>query len=230
MKQKRLLSAFSISNQYAMKHYTQTDISALERIFRTNLINSISGYKSATLVGTRSGKGLTNLAIFNSVVHIGANPPLLGFIMRPHSVPRHTYENILETKQYTINHIHEDFIKQAHYTSAKLDREISEFDAVGLTEAYLDNTDAPYVKESLLKIGLELEEVLPIKANDTLLIIGKIQHIYLPGEIIRENGIVDLNQIRDVCISGLHTYHQVTEIETFPYAKAADVTQSLFHP
>jgi len=213
-----------------MKHYSLNDISSLDRIFRINLINSISGYKSANLIGTTSSNGRTNLAIFSSVVHIGANPPLLGFIMRQHTVPRHSYENILETKQFTINHVHESFIKQAHYTSAKLDRNISEFEACGLTEEYLEEMKAPYVKESLLKIGLQLEEVVPIKVNGTLLIIGKINHIYLPEAIIKDNGMLDLSEIQDVCITGLNTYNRVTEMDTFPYAKAAELSQSLSHP
>lgn len=213
-----------------MKHYTQTEILSLERIFRTNLINSLSGYKSANLIGTSSSDGQPNLAMISSVVHISANPPLQGFIMRQHTIPRHTYENILETGQFTINHVHASFVKKAHYTSAKFEQEISEFDACNLTEEYLEGFNAPFVQESHLNIALELEEVLTIKANESLLIIGKIKHLFLPEEIIHENGMLDLNQINDVCVSGLNTYHQVTEIETFPYAKEEEVTQSLFRP
>jgi flavin reductase (DIM6/NTAB) family NADH-FMN oxidoreductase RutF len=213
-----------------MKHYTSPDISQLDRIFRINLINSISGFKSANLIGTRSSDGLTNLAIFSSVIHIGANPPLLGFIMRPPTVPRDTYENIRDTGQFTINHIHSSFIKRAHYTSAKFDKETSEFEACGLTEEYFEAFKAPYVGESQIKIGLDLEEIVPIQTNGTLLIIGRIQHIFLPQEAIRENGIVNLAFVDDVCISGLQTYHEVSEIGSFPYAKAKDINQSLFLP
>lgn len=49
-------------------------------------------------MGTVNKIGHTNLAIFNSVIHIGANPPLMGFISRPNSGERHTLENIQETK------------------------------------------------------------------------------------------------------------------------------------
>ena len=42
---------------------------------RIALINSLSGFKSLNLIGTINNQGQTNLAIFNSVVHIGANPP-----------------------------------------------------------------------------------------------------------------------------------------------------------
>lgn len=83
--------------------------------------------------------GQTNLAIFNSLVHIGANPPLIGFVVRPDSAERHTLNNILETGFYTINHINENIYKQAHQTSARYPEEISEFAATGLNEQYLSN-------------------------------------------------------------------------------------------
>jgi flavin reductase (DIM6/NTAB) family NADH-FMN oxidoreductase RutF len=77
----------------------------MEQRKRAQFINSISGFRSVALIGTTDTNGQTNLAIFSSIVHIGSNPPLLSFIMRPDSVERHTLTNILETGFYTINHI-----------------------------------------------------------------------------------------------------------------------------
>jgi flavin reductase (DIM6/NTAB) family NADH-FMN oxidoreductase RutF len=86
-----------------------------------------------------------NTAIVSSVVHLGANPALIGYVSRPNTVERHTVENIKETKFYTINHIHESFIKQAHQTSARYGKDVSEFDAVGLSAEFIDNFHAPFV-------------------------------------------------------------------------------------
>jgi flavin reductase (DIM6/NTAB) family NADH-FMN oxidoreductase RutF len=128
-----------------------------------NLINAVTGIKSANLIGTISNAGEKNLAIFSSVIHLGSNPPLIGFIVRPSGeVPRHTYENIRENGFYTINHVHREFIEQAHYTSAKFDRAVSEFEACRLTEEYVGDFPAPFVKESRLKLGMQLEQELPI--------------------------------------------------------------------
>lgn len=116
-----------------MVNFTSEKLKDLDKRFRANLINSISGYKPANLIGTISNSGASNLAIFNSVVHLGANPPLLGFIMRPvEDVERHTYANIVRTGVYTINHVHENFIKNAHWTSAKFELDKSEFEKMRL--------------------------------------------------------------------------------------------------
>ncbi len=207
-----------------MKHLTRNNLDELERRKRANLINSITGYKPANLIGTISETGKTNLAIFSSCVHIGANPPLIGFIMRPlGDVERHTYENIKATGIYTINHIHRSFIEKAHFTAAKFDRDVSEFDACKLTAERIENFAAPFVKESLIKIGMIYVDEIPIKQNGTIMVIGEIEHLILPEKIISDNGDVDLNSVEDVCISGLGTYHEVKEISSFPYAKPNEI-------
>jgi len=105
-------------------HYTRDQINNLEKIKKINLINSCSGYKSANLIGTISKEGITNVAVFSSVTHLGSNPPTLGFILRPTTVPRDTYKNILESGIFTINHIFEEIIEDAHHTSAKYEEAI----------------------------------------------------------------------------------------------------------
>jgi flavin reductase (DIM6/NTAB) family NADH-FMN oxidoreductase RutF len=206
-----------------LKHFSDTDIQDLDRVFRLNLMNSITGYKPAALIGTKSPSGQTNLAIFSSVVHLGSNPGLIGFIMRPTTVPRNTYSNICETKYYTINHVHEDFIHQAHYTSAKFESDTSEFEACNLEAEYLNDFWAPYVAESQLKIGLELVETIDIKANGTILVIGKVKDLHISESCIQDNGRLQLEALKTVAISGLNKYNTVSEIAEFPYARVSEV-------
>ncbi len=207
-----------------MINFTSETLKALDKRFRINLINSISGYKPANLIGTISDAGVTNLAIFSSVVHFGANPPLVGFILRPVTeIPRHTYENIKKTGVYTINHVHENFISKAHWTSAKFEGNESEFEKCELKEEFIKGFAAPFVAESQIKIGLKFVEEISINLNKTILIIGEIQHVILPENALFENGNVDLNKVADVAISGLDTYHRVEKIETFPYARTSNL-------
>lgn len=138
------------------------EISTLPKQQRTNLINGLSGFKSALLIGTTNVAGQQNLAIFSNVVHIGANPPLMGIIHRPVTVEKHTYENIKSTGCFTINHVPRKLYKNAHQTSARYDRETSEFEACGFTPEVKGNLPAPYVAESYVQIGLTLEEEIKI--------------------------------------------------------------------
>lgn len=196
-----------------------SDFSSLSRFYRANLINSITGYKPAMLIGSQNAAGAHNLAIFSSVVHLGADPALIGFIQRPVGVSGDTFRNITATGVYTINHVHESFVEKAHYTSARFESTVSEFEACTLTPAYIEDFHAPFVNESLVKMGMELVEVIPITHNDTKLVIGKIKHLLIEESCIREDGNVDLNQLNCVAISGLENYHSVTPLRSFPYAK-----------
>lgn len=68
------------------------DLSAMPSRQRAALVNSLSGFKSANLVGTADAQGMTNLAIMSSAVHLGSHPPLLALIVRPGGEERHTLD------------------------------------------------------------------------------------------------------------------------------------------
>jgi flavin reductase (DIM6/NTAB) family NADH-FMN oxidoreductase RutF len=198
---------------------TNKNILTFEKLFRTNFVNSLSGFKSANLIGTISLDGQTNLAIFNSVIHVGANPSALGFLMRPVSVERHTYNNIKQTGHFTINHINKEIFKQAHQTSASYEKDISEFDACGLTPEYTETIKAPYVKESKIKIGLKFLEEQEIKSNGTIFIVGEIVEIILPDNVTAKDGFIDIEKAGTIAISGLDSYHETKKISRLSYAK-----------
>ena len=187
-------------------YFTQEHINTLEHLYKINLINGVSGYKSANLIATKSKKGIANVAVFSSVVHYGSAPPILGFVLRPTTVNRNTYDNIKETGYFTINHIHEAIIEDAHHTSAKYPEEISEFDKTNLTEEYLNNFYAPFVKNSPVKIGLKYVEEYHIKVNNTILVLGEIIDLYIREELVEEDGFVNLSKAKIATINGLDSY------------------------
>ena len=203
----------------------QKEINDLDRVFKLNLINSITGIKPANLIGTQSDNGLTNLAIFSSIVHMGSQPPLLGMVMRPTGdVPRHTYENIhANNGLYTINHLTVSFAAQGHYTSAKFEAGESEFDGCNFTEEYIAGFAAPFVKESKIKLGMKLVEELPIKRNGTILMVGEIQLLVAPDEVVAPNGYIDLEAANTAGISGLNSYYSLNKVADYPYARKSEL-------
>lgn len=203
-----------------MKYISRKDLDAFEKYYRINLINSITGIKPANLIGTSDNAANSNLAIFSSVVHLGSNPPLIGMISRPDAdVPRHTLLNIKSQGCFTINHVGTDFIQKAHYTSAKFKADDSEFEKCQLSEEWIDNFGAPFVKESPIKMGLELKDLIPIDVNKTIMIVGEIKHIILNQESISEEGYLNLENSKTAGISGLNSYYSLKHLEDFPYAR-----------
>ena len=203
----------------------ETAISTLEKRERAALINSITGFKSLNLIGTCNKKSKTNLAIFNSVIHLGANPALMGFIIRPDSVERHTLSNIEQTGVFTINHVNAENYQHAHQTSARYSSEISEFEACKFNAAYKNNFQAPYVKECNISIGLSFQERIDIKLNGTILVIGKIEQLYFPSDAWCEDGFVDIEKAGTIACSGLDSYHLTKRLSRLSYAKVDKVPQ-----
>lgn len=206
-------------------HFKPETIVSLDKNYRTNLINGISGGKPACLVGTKNNQGINNVAIFSNIIHIGANPALIGILFRPITDKNHTYQNIKKHSYFTLNHIESNFIEKAHYTSAKFLDDVSEFEACQLTPEFLEEFQAPFVKESQLKIGLKFIEEQHIQSNNTILVIGQVEHIFIPNEGLDSEGNVLLEKLNGVSIGGLNTYYKLSEIGQFPYAKTNQIPQ-----
>lgn len=190
-----------------------------ESRYRAQLINSLAGVKQAVLVGTKSKEGISNLAIFNSLIHIGANPPLWGLIFRPDTVRRDTLNNLLETGEYTFNYVHANEFEKAHQTSAKFDAGISEFEACGFEASYVNDFHAPFIADAPVKVALKLEQKITIPLNNTLLLIGSIQFIEIDEALLLPDGTVALNEAHTLACVGLDTYCETRQLARLSYPK-----------
>lgn len=207
-----------------MTYFSENDIDKLHHLYRINLINSCSGYKSANLIGSKSKKGIENVAVFSSITHIGSSPAMLGFFLRPTTAIRNTYVNIKETGFFTINHIHKNILEEAHHTSAKYDAEISEFDMTNLTSEYQNEFQAPFVKDAPVKLAMQFVEEYDIKINNTILIIGKIIGIYINDNLIEKDGFVNLSKAQVATINGLDGYAVPENKTRFGYQRPKQST------
>ncbi|MBB5620849.1 flavin reductase (DIM6/NTAB) family NADH-FMN oxidoreductase RutF [Pedobacter cryoconitis] len=191
----------------------------LEKQYRISLINSLIGYKSLNLLGTISKEGITNLCIISSVFHLGANPPLLGLVIRPERAHNDTLNNIKSTGQYTLNNVLPEWYMQAHQTSASYAAGISEFDTCGFQKLYADRFKAPFVKQSTIRIGLELREIIDVELNGTTILIGEIVQILADDAMITDDGTVDHVKAKTMTVAGLDTYFLPQPIGRLAYAK-----------
>ena len=202
-----------------MIKYSESDIDRMEYLFRINLINSCSGYKSANLIGSKSKDGHENVAVFSSITHIGSNPPMLGLFMRPTTVSRNTYDNIKESGLYTINHIHSDILEDAHHTSAKYPKTVSEFNVTDLISDYKLDIPVPFVKDAPVQMLMEFVEEHHISANHTILLIGKIKELFVNETLIESDGFINLSKGNVAAINGLDGY-TIPELKTrFDYQR-----------
>jgi flavin reductase (DIM6/NTAB) family NADH-FMN oxidoreductase RutF len=209
-----------------MKHITRDDISQMEKLERLNIINSCTGYKSANLIATLSENGSTNVAVFSSITHLGSNPGILGFIVRPTTVPRDTYSNIKAKGFFTVNHITSIMIADAHHTSANYDAGISEFDKTNLEEEYKNGLEVPFVKGSPIQLYCKYINEYYIKENDTIHVIASIEHVYYNENMEHKDGWLQLDKGNVVAINGLDGYCLPKLVDRFEYARPNIETKS----
>ena len=202
-----------------MDYFNSESLDSLNKIYRINLINSITGYKSANLLGTVSKNGIENLAVFSSVTHLGSNPALLSFFVRPNVVPRNTYKNIKENKFFTVNHISKGKIEDAHHTSAKYEEDISEFDKTNFQSEYKNNWEAPFVKDSAIQLGCKYLNEYYLEENGCSMIIASIEIIFIRKGLLQDDGWVELAKGDIVTVNGLDAYALPKTIKRFEYAR-----------
>lgn len=210
-----------------MLDLNSTQILEMEKYYRINLANSLTGYKALNLLGTASEEGVTNLCIVSSVFHLGSNPPLFGLIIRPEREHNDTLKNIKLTGQYTLNNVLPQFYKQAHQTSAGYASGASEFAECGFNELYAPDFKAPFVKESSIRIGLQLKELIEMTMNRTTLVIGEVEHVLTDDSLIGEDGFIDPVKAGTVTLTGLDSYYLTEPLGRLAYAKPGVEPQEL---
>lgn len=211
-----------------MKEITAATIAKMQKIERLNLINSCTGYKSANLIATKSVNGINNVAVFSSITHLGSNPALIGFIMRPTTVPRDTYKNITETGYFTVNHITVTMISDAHHTSANYDPDESEFDKTNLEEEFKTDIAIPFVKGSPVQLYCKYLNEYYIKENDTVHVIASIEKLFYNEELADKDGWLQIDKGNVVALNGLDGYCLPKLIDRYKYARRDTPTKSFY--
>jgi flavin reductase (DIM6/NTAB) family NADH-FMN oxidoreductase RutF len=203
----------------ALRRIDRPEIEKMERVPRLNLINSCTGYKSANLIATISNEGRTNVAVFSSVTHLGSDPALISFTLRPTTVPRHTYKNIKEYGYFSINHITAEQIADAHHTSAAYPEEISEFDQTELEPIYHNDCPVPFVKGSPVKLLCKYVNEYLIQENGCLLVVASIEAIFYEEQLLTSDHWLQLDKGKVVAINGLDGYALPELVERFAFAR-----------
>ena len=211
-------------------YFNKTDILKLEKGNKIKFVNSLSGFKGAYLLGTKSNNGINNLGMFTSLVHISSMPPAIGVLFRPQTDEHQSLKNIKESKEFTLNMVSASFVENAHYTSANFPEDVSEFTECGLTTQFFKGFKAPFVKESKLKIGLSLNSIVDIPLNGMQLVIGDVSHVEVDDSAIGSDGQLHLKEINALCATGLNLYSETTELKQYPYARPDDIPDLIKRP
>lgn len=202
-------------NKYA--RFSQDDLSAMDKGYRANLINSLSSPKPAVLIATESPSGQTNLAIFTQVFHLGSNPPAVGVIFRPDPENRHTYPNLRRTGKCILQPVTASNYREAHQTAARYPEEVSELTAAGLQVE--PSQGLGIVKDSpwFVRARYHSEYVIPI--NQTVFVVLAIDEVAVKEAHLTVDGFIALEQAKVVAAGGTDAYYRLNLLGRMAYPK-----------
>jgi flavin reductase (DIM6/NTAB) family NADH-FMN oxidoreductase RutF len=202
-----------------MKTISIDEIALMEQRHRATFINSLWGFRNLSLIGTTSENQKINFSIFNSFNHLGANPCLASITFRPPEVERHTYQNIVSQKFFSVNNVTKEFYKAAHQTSARYSIDVNEAEAAELETCFDNEYNIPYIGESNLVLVMKYEQHIDLRINNTVLLIASLQKVLLKIDCIEEDGFVNHNKAKSLNCAGLDAYYEPSLIARLPYAK-----------
>ncbi|KAF9070605.1 hypothetical protein BDP27DRAFT_1323562 [Rhodocollybia butyracea] len=175
------------------------------------------------LVSTIAEDGTPNLAPFSYFSLLSHNPPLLSvcFTLSPRR-PKDTRQNILATKEFTVNIISEHLAEAANSTSLEAPADVDEWVVSGLTMEPSSTVKPACVKESLVSMECELHfshDISNLKSSDitNTLVVGLIKQVHVRESALAENGLeLDPAKLKPIARLGGTAYSRLTDTFDIP--------------
>lgn len=159
-------------------------------------------------VGTRSPKGVANLAPFSYFNAVANHPPMVAISMSIHNGrPKDTLANISATGCFTVNLVSRDLAERMNVTSAEVGPDVDEFALAGLTAIEGDRVDAPRIGEARWSAECVLDRVLTLGAtpHESGLALGEIVRFHVEERLL-DGTRVDQEALDAVARMGGPTY------------------------
>ncbi|HTZ57627.1 MAG TPA: flavin reductase family protein [Acidobacteriaceae bacterium] len=154
------------------------------------------------LVSSIDQGNVRNLAPFSYFTACSSNPPVIVFcpILRPTPpMAKDTLRNILETREFVVNIVSEDFVERMNATAAQVGPEVDEFELSGLTPLASDLVKPARVAESQIHLECRLQQVVQVsdRPGGGSLVLGEVLRFHVREGLI-ENFRIDPDKLRAV--------------------------------
>ena len=156
------------------------DTHGLSHRERYQLLTSLVVPRPIAWVSTRSAAGQPNLAPFSYFGAVAATPFLVSVsIGHRRDRPKDTLRNILDTGVFCVNVATEDRLAEINESSGEYPPEIDEFARAGLTPAWAESVEAPYVEGCPAVLECRLFKAVELEGAPNTLVIGEVLRVRL---------------------------------------------------
>jgi flavin reductase (DIM6/NTAB) family NADH-FMN oxidoreductase RutF len=144
-----------------------------------------------------------------------SNPPVVVFCTSVPSAGRamkDTLKNVLDTREFVLNVVSEDFAEKMNECSATVPPDVDEFELSGLTPIPSDLVKPERVAESRVQMECRLTQVVTVseKPNGGSLVLGEVVRFHLAEDVV-DNFYVDPDKLRAIGRMAGITYCRTTD-------------------
>jgi flavin reductase (DIM6/NTAB) family NADH-FMN oxidoreductase RutF len=138
----------------------------------TDDILRLFGFLPVAIIATVGKDGSVNAAPFSWVAVVSYDPPQVLFST---NIKRHTYKNIIDTKEFVINIPSVDLLRAIWITQKHFPYGVNELKEAGLTVFSAEKVKPPRIKEC--KAHLECKVIWTKIIGSTCLVLGSIETV-----------------------------------------------------
>lgn len=149
-----------------------------------SIVKSLVIPRPIAWISTRSAAGVDNLSPHSYFIMVSSDPTIIQFVS---TGVKDTLRNVLETREFVVNHTPVELFEKINATGTDYPPEISEFDAVGLTREPARTVAAPRVAESTASMECTLHGE-PLKVGNGYVVFGQVRHVAVAAHALGERG------------------------------------------
>ena len=190
----------------------------LDKRYRTALINSLSGVRTA-FIGITVEHEQWNATTLSNITHVGAHPAQLSVLFRPPSTNSHTLENYRNFGIMTLICMPFDKCDTVHEVSVNAPKDVFELELLDEPVQNFEGWGHPIPKDFIYAIEIEYVEEFTLN-NQCIYTVGSINQLKWSEKLqINEQGQI-LFQESPVLAIGLQHYTSIhTKGKQLPYPK-----------
>ncbi|KAJ6625565.1 hypothetical protein B0H10DRAFT_1782892 [Mycena sp. CBHHK59/15] len=194
------------------------DFSQLSSRDAYHLLTTAIVPRPIALVSSLSADGVPNLAPFSYFSMVGSIPPLVSISFSlSQKRAKDTRENVIDTKEFTVNIISEPLAEAANCTAVEAPASVDEWLLSGLTPSPSTLVKPACVQESAVSLECELYFLKDLSPPDssritTTLVLGLVKKAHVHESVLdAEGSSVDPRKLRPLARLGGTTYSRLTE-------------------
>lgn len=175
-------------------------------------------------ISTISAEGVANLAPFSFFNMLGNNPAVLAFspAIGRDGKRKDSLLNVQATKCFVHNVVTRDIMEKMNLTSEELPHNQSEFEKVGLTPIPSKFVKAPRVKEAVINVECELNQIVSLgdKPGNGQVVFGNVVGIHINDDsVLDAKGLIDSSKLPLISRLGKNEYLDFIKTFELPHIR-----------